>query len=218
MTHASHQPLQPGDPAPEFVLPSVQADGTVSLSNYRGKSPLFLALFRGLYCPFCRRAIAHMAESAGQLKRLGFESLGVVATELENARLYYRYRPMRLLLAVDPLLSTHQSYGLPKITPTPEMLQQMESVRVDAEGELPAPMSIQDASRALDRIDGFQPTDVDRRDHERQFPQLEGQFLIDRDGVIRWMNLECSREGLAGLGKFPSFDELIAAAQMAVSA
>ena len=218
MTHASHQPLQPGDPAPEFVLPSVQADGTVSLSNYRGKSPLFLALFRGLYCPFCRRAIAHMAESAGQLKRLGVESLGGVATELENARLYYRYRPMRLLLAVDPLLSTHQSYGLPKITPTPEMLQQMESVRVDAEGELPAPMSIQDASRALDRIDGFQPTDVDRRDHERQFPQLEGQFLIDRDGVIRWMNLECSREGLAGLGKFPSFDELIAAAQMAASA
>jgi len=218
MTHASYQPLQPGDPAPEFALPSVQTDGTVSLSDYRGRSPLFLGLFRGLYCPFCRRAIAHMAESAGQLKRLGFESLAVVATELENARLYYRYRPMRVPLAVDPSLSTHQSYGLPKVALTPGLRQQMESVRMDADGELPAPMSIEDASRALDRIDGFQPTDVDRRDHERQFPQLEGQFLIDRDGVIRWMNLECSREGLAGLGKFPSFDELIAAAQMAVSA
>jgi peroxiredoxin len=218
MTHASPQPLQPGDPAPEFVLPSVQTDNTVSLADYRGKSPLFLALFRGLYCPFCRRAIAHMAESAEKLKPLGFESLGVVATELENARLYYRYRPMRLPLAVDPSLSTHRSYGVPKMTPTPEMLQQMASVRVNADGELPAPMSIEEASRALDRLDGFQPNDIDRRDHERQFPQLEGQFLIDRDGVIRWMNLECSREGLAGLGKFPSFDELLAAAHIAASA
>jgi len=218
MTPASPQSLQAGDPAPAFVLQSVQTDGTVSLSDYRGESPLFLALFRGLYCPFCRRAIAHMAESADHLKPLGFKSLGVVATELENARLYYRYRPTRLPLAVDPSLSTHRSYGMPKVTPTPEMLEQMQAVRVDAAGELPRPMSIEEASRALDKLDGFQATDVDRRDHDRQFPQLEGQFLIDRDGIIRWMNFEGSRDGFAGLGKFPSFQELLAAAHFAASA
>ena len=27
-----------------------------SLADYRGRSPLFLALFIGLWCPFCRRA------------------------------------------------------------------------------------------------------------------------------------------------------------------
>jgi hypothetical protein len=58
---------------------------------------------------------------------------------------------------------------------------------------------------------------VDRRDHDRQFPQLEGQFLIDRDGIIRWVNLECAREGPAGLGKFPAYDELLAAAQIAAA-
>ena len=158
MTHPSSRPLQPGDPAPDFMLPAVQTDNLVSLLDYRGRSPLFLALFRGLYCPFCRRAIAHMAGSAEKLKPLGFESLAVVATDLENARLYYRFRPMRVPLAVDPSLSTHQSYGLPKVALTPELRQQMESVRMDADGELPAPMSIEDASRALDRIDGFQPT------------------------------------------------------------
>ena len=31
---------------------------------------------------------------------------------------------------------------------------------------------------------------------ERQFPQLKGQFLVDRDGIVRWANIECS-EGIA---------------------
>jgi hypothetical protein len=47
---------------------------------------------------------------------------------------------------------------------------------------------------------------------ERQFPQLKGQFLIDADGIVRWANVECSNEGIAGVGKFPSDDELLAAA------
>src|SRR6058998_2212745 len=120
--------LELGDSAPDFILPSVQTDTTVSLSDYRGRSPLFLGLFRGLYCPFCRRAIAHMAGSAEKLKSLGIESLGVVATELENARLYYRFRPMRLPLAVDPALSTHRSYGVPKLEVTPEFLHETQEV------------------------------------------------------------------------------------------
>jgi peroxiredoxin len=216
-SQASRRPLQPGDPAPDFVLPSIQTDSAVSLSDYRGKHPLFLALFRGLYCPFCRRAIAQMAASAEKLKPLGFESLGVVATELENARLYYRFRPLRLQLAVDPLLSTHRSYGVPKLELTPDMVQAMDSVRLNGNGELPVALPVEQASRALDRLDGFEPTAVDRRDHDRQFPQLEGRFLIDRDGIIRWMNVECEREGPAGLGKFPAFDELLAAAQIAAA-
>jgi peroxiredoxin len=216
MTQPSH-PLQPGDPAPEFVLPTVQSDGTVSLSDYRGRSPLLLALFRGLYCPFCRRAIAHMAGSAQKLKELGIESLGIVATELENARLYYRFRPMRLPLAVDPALSTHRSYGVPKLEMTPEFLQEIASVRVDANGELPQPMPIEKATLALDRLDGFERTPVDERDYERQMPQVEGQFLIDREGIIRWVNIECAKEGVAGLGKFPTYAELMTAAHVAVS-
>ena len=50
MTAASVPPsVQPGDPAPDFVLPAAHGEGTVSLSHYRGRSPVLLALFRGVY-------------------------------------------------------------------------------------------------------------------------------------------------------------------------
>jgi hypothetical protein len=71
-------------------------------------------------------------------------------------------------------------------------------------------MPIAEASAALDRIDGYQPTEADARD-ERHW--LQGQFLVDRDGVVRWANVECATEGLPGLGKFPDADELLAAAR-----
>ena len=218
MTKASQRPLQPGDPAPDFVLPTVQTDRTVSLSDYRDRSALFLALFRGLFCPFCRRAIAQMATSAERLKPFGIQSLAVVATELENARLYYRFRPMRFDLAVDPALSTHRSYGVPKPELTPDFFKPFESLRFDPFGELPGPLPMPEAADALDRIDGFERTPTDQREAEQHFTQLEGQFLIDRSGIIRWANIECARDGPAGLGKFPTYQELLTAAQVAVSA
>ena len=47
--------LQPGEPAPDFTLPAADREGTISLADYRGRSPLLLGIFRGLYCPLCRR-------------------------------------------------------------------------------------------------------------------------------------------------------------------
>ena len=109
-------------------LSSVQTDGSrVALGLPQRQRGLFLGLFRGLYCPFCRRAIAQMAASAEKLKPLGIESLGVVATDLENARLYYRFRPMQLPLAVDPTLATHRSYRVPKPDLTPQLLEAIGS-------------------------------------------------------------------------------------------
>jgi len=47
-------------------------------------------------------------------------------------------------------------------------------------------------------------TSSDRQDAARPFLQFLGQFLLDREGMIRWTNIECAREGLAGLGRFPT--------------
>ena len=68
------------------------------LQDYRGKTPVFLALFIGLWCPFCRRSIAKMSTTEPALKQQGVDTLCVVATPPENARLYFKYRPTRLRL------------------------------------------------------------------------------------------------------------------------
>jgi peroxiredoxin len=215
MSQTPQRFLQAGDRAPDFVVRAVETDGTISLADYRKGNGLLLALFRGLYCPFCRRHLATLASYTEKLKPLAIESLAVVATELENARLYYRFRPTRLPVAVDPELTTHRSYAVPRLEPTPEFIQAMESVHINPNGMFPGPMTFEAATIELERRDGYKQTDVDRRDNERQFPQLCGQFLIDRDGVIRWANIECAVEGAMGVGKFPTLDELLDASRIA---
>ncbi len=206
----SRPPVSPGEPAPDFTLPAVDRQETVSLADYRGRSPVFLALLVGLWCPFCRRSIAQMSANEGKLKALGVESLGIVATPPENARLYFKFRPTRLRLAADPELATHRAYGVPKPAPTPEFMKELETTRINPNGELPEPLPIQEAAMALAKLDGYTENQTDHADMERQWPQLKGQFLIDRDGIVRWANIECA-EGFAGVGKFPSQEEILAA-------
>jgi peroxiredoxin len=206
----AHAPVQPGEPAPSFTLPSVDGGGTISLADYRGRSLVFLALFPGLWCPFCRRAIAQAAGNEATLKTLGVETLGVVATPPENARLYFKFRPSRLRLASDPDLHTHRAYGVPKPAPTPEFLHAFETTRINPDGAFPEPVPIMQAAQMMGKLDGYVENETDHSDMERQWPQLKGQFLIDRDGIIRWASIE-GAEGMSGLGKFPSADEIIGA-------
>ena len=42
-------PVGLGEPAPDFTLPAAHEEGTVSLAEYRGQSPVLVALFRWLY-------------------------------------------------------------------------------------------------------------------------------------------------------------------------
>jgi peroxiredoxin len=203
--------VAPGEPAPDFTLPAVDRTETVSLADYRGRSPVFLGLFVGLWCPFCRRAIAQMGAVEGELRARGVETLGIVATPPENARLYFKFRPTRLRLAADPELATHRAYGVPKPVPTQELMEAIGSTRINPDGALPEPLPIPEAAEAIGRLDGYTPTAIDQTDMEHQWPQLKGQFLIDRDGIVRWVSVECATEGLAGVGKFPSRDEILAA-------
>jgi peroxiredoxin len=204
-------PVQPGEPAPDFSLPAVDRDEPVSLADYRGKSPLLLAINRGLFCPFCRRHLVQLGTTRDRLRAVGVETLAVVATKPERARLYVRFRPTRVPLAADPELRTHRLYGLPKPVVTPELARAAESVRINPRGDLPEPVPVPQCNDVVNRLDRFELTETDRADQQSQFPQFIGQFLIDRDGIVRWVNVEGAKEGLAGVGKFPSDEEILAA-------
>lgn len=204
--------IQPGDPAPSFTVRWIEREGSVSLSDYRGR-PVLLALARGLWCPFCRRALAALGGATDDLAKLGVATLGIVATDPANARLYLRYRPSRVPLAADAAMDTHGAYGLPRPPMTPELMAAVETVRTDAGGELPEPVPLTQASQALNGIDGFTPSAEDFAEMEHALTQLTGHFLVDGQGRIRWTDVECARDGLAGMGRFPSDDEILEAAR-----
>ena len=217
MTQSAQMPVQSGERAPDFTVPAVHEDRTISLADYRGKIPVLLGLFRGLYCPFCRRAMAQMATTSEQLKSLGVDSLAIVGTELENARLYFKYRPSRIAIGADPQMTTHRSYRVPRPEVTPELMEMVGNIRINPTGELAEPLPIPAAAAALAALDGYKATTTDQREQEATFAQLTGQFLIDRDGIVRWAEIECGKEGLSGFGKHPSRAELIEAAGLVVA-
>src|SRR5262245_24643707 len=191
-------PVRPGEPAPDFTLPAIHREGLISSADYRGRKPLLLALFRGLWCPFCRRAIAQLGTAREKLDAIGVETLAVVATTPENARLYFRFRPSKVPLAADPELVTHRAFRLPKPAVTPELIGQLATTHGNPTGELSEPVSLTHVGDALDRLHGFKATETDLSDKQRQVAQLKGQFLVDRAGIVRWANIEAS-EGLAGV-------------------
>jgi len=208
-------PVQPGEKAPDFSLPAVHQDGPLSLSNYVGRTPLLIAIFRGLYCPFCRRALAQFGGTSEKLRQQGVESLAVVATELDNARIYFKLRPSKVAIVADPACTTHRAFGLPQPALDAQAIKAAENVRINPTGELAEPVPLMQAAEALDKVQGYHKSAVDQRDSARQMEhgvQLKGQFLLDRDGIVRWANIECSKEGLPGFGKFPTDDELLGAA------
>ncbi len=209
-TDKRRSPLEPGDHAPDFTLPAADREGTVSLADYRGRTALLLGLFRGTYCPFCRRAIIRMGQAWERLKVEDVEALAIVATTAENARFYFRFRPPKLPVAADPDFVTHRLYGVPGPLRS-DIAEAFRTTRINPSGELPAALPVPEASAALSRLEGFEATSTDREDAARPYLQFLGQFLVDREGIIRWTNVECARDGLAGLGQFPTDQELLAA-------
>ncbi|MBI2494785.1 MAG: hypothetical protein HYV94_22155 [Candidatus Rokubacteria bacterium] len=150
--------------------------------------------------------------TAEKLRAVGVETVGVVATAVDRARRYFRYRPPRYPVGADPELATHRAFGVPRPAMSEEILQvvvpRMDELARDS--GLAAPPG--GGWDALDRQDGIDRNDY-ASDIERHQVQLTAQFLLDRDGVIRWANIECGRDGLEGLDRLPTDEEFLAAAR-----
>ncbi|OCP15144.1 MULTISPECIES: peroxiredoxin-like family protein [unclassified Ensifer] len=213
-------PLQPGDRAPNVVLDAITQDGQISIDDFRGRKPVLVGLFRGLHCPFCRRQIAAMAQLDGALREKGIESLTIVNTPIERARLYFRYHPLpHLLAASDPERVSHRAFGLPNLEFTEDedvwpykMAQKtMMAMKVNMPDLLPEPMDPMAATAYLDKADAYEITDADERMMATGTGQLVGEFLLDRDGVVRWSFTEVP-DGGKNLFGVPRREELMSVA------
>jgi peroxiredoxin len=221
--------LESGDRAPDFALPAVHRDGMVTLEEYRGRSPVLVGFFRGLNCPFCRRLIAQLGALVPDLRATGVECLGIVCTPVKQARLYARYYPPKLPLASDVEGVTHHAFGIPRFAvlrddaaetprwPWSVKEGELRETRVNPQGIFPAPLPVDEAADELNRRDGFQATPEDKAVSARHWNQVGALFLIDRDGIVRWRDLEAA-DGPAGVGSFPSTGELLRVAASVAAA
>jgi hypothetical protein len=144
---------------------------------------------------------------------MGVRTLAVVGSAADRVRLYLRYRPTRCPVAADPGLATHRAYGVPRAPMSAEIWGAVESASAALARELRLPVSDAKPHEVIGRLDGYEATDADQADLEHHQAQFTAQFLIDRDGIVRWANVECAREGLAGIDKFPGDEEIVAAAR-----
>ena len=146
--------------------------------------------------------------------------LTVVNTPLERARLYFRYRPMpNLLAAADPERSSHRAFGLPNLEftqdesdwPRKVAMSQMMSMKINVTGELPEPVDPMAAVEALNKMDAYEITDADQQMQATGMGQLVGEFLLDREGIIRWSFTEVP-DGGKNLFGAPTPQDLMSAA------
>ena len=201
--------IRTGDKAVDFDLPAANAEGRVSLAEHRARGPVLVALFRGLYCPFSRHQMARLAASSRNLAAAGVGTVGVIASEPDRARTYFRARPLDLALGCDPTLCTHKAYGLGHVVRDAEAQRMVEAAARRLARELGVAVNERDDARqVVDRADGFQPLESDQAARQEHQIQLAGQFLIDRDGIVRW----CNREDPASYAVFPDEHTLLSLA------
>ena len=157
-----------------------------------------------------------------KLKEMGVETVAVVNTPPERARLYFKYRPAKVLLGADPEAATHQAFRLPAGViveaesaaswPQSVTMGQFLALQINPTGELPAGQNPFAAMETLNKKDEFEPTEADQQIVAAHGTQLGGHFLIDREGIIRWGQIEAG-ERIGDLGKFPSDEEILRAAR-----
>ena len=158
-----------------------------------------------------------------KLKAVGVETMAVVNTPLERARLYFKYRPVRVLLAADPAAETHRLFGVPAGVLVEDesvaswsqgtvTMGQMQAAVVNPTGELPEPQNVFAAMETLNKRDGFELTEIDQQIAAAHGLQLTAHFLMDRDGIVRWLQIEAA-ERIGDLSKFPGDEEIVRAAR-----
>jgi len=216
--------LQPGDVAPNVVLDAITRQGKVAVDDYRGRTPVLIGIFRGLHCPYCRRHIAALTQLVPALREKGIDMLTVVNTPIERARLYFRYRPLpNFLAAADPERASHRAFGLPNLEftqnesdwPRKVAMSHLMSMKVNVTGELPEPLDPISAMEALNKADGYEITDADKQMQASGMGQLIGEFLLDREGVIRWSFTEVPDGGKNLFGAPTPQDVMSAASHLA---
>ncbi len=103
------QRLSPGDPAPDFTLPS-DTEEQVSLSDLRG-SKVIVYFYPAAMTPGCTKQACDFSESLDSLRGAGYTVLGVSKDKPPKLAKFRERDALTLTLLSDPELEVHRAYG-----------------------------------------------------------------------------------------------------------
>jgi len=103
------QRLSPGDPAPDFTLPSDTEDD-VTLSDLRGRK-VIVYFYPAAMTPGCTKQACDFTDSLDSLRGAGYEVLGVSKDKPAKLAKFRERDALTLTLLSDPDLEVHQAYG-----------------------------------------------------------------------------------------------------------
>jgi len=103
------QRLSPGDPAPDFTLPSDTEDD-VTLSDLRGRK-VIVYFYPAAMTPGCTKQACDFTDSLDSLRGAGYEVLGVSKDKPAKLAKFRERDALTLTLLSDPELEVHQAYG-----------------------------------------------------------------------------------------------------------
>jgi peroxiredoxin Q/BCP len=103
------QRLSPGDPAPDFALPS-DTEEQVSLSDLRGRK-VIVYFYPAAMTPGCTKQACDFSDSLDSLRGAGYEVLGVSKDKPAKLAKFRERDALTLTLLSDPELDVHKAYG-----------------------------------------------------------------------------------------------------------
>jgi peroxiredoxin Q/BCP len=103
------QRLSPGDPAPDFTLPS-DTEEQVSLSDLRGRK-VIVYFYPAAMTPGCTKQACDFSDSLDSLRGAGYEVLGVSKDKPAKLAKFRERDALTLTLLSDPELEVHRAYG-----------------------------------------------------------------------------------------------------------
>jgi peroxiredoxin len=171
-----------GERAPQFALPSIQG-AVIDLAAYRGQLNVIVWFSRGFTCPFCLMYMDGIRAGYEALAGTGTEVIQIAPNLLEAARNFFAGSAAPFPFVCDPDKRLYAIYGL------------------GDRGALDASRTaVVSFSRALAQGDGGTWTrgawldvvnrNFVRRLHHHAMTAIEqGVFLVDREGVIRYISI-----------------------------
>ncbi|HEY2980929.1 MAG TPA: peroxiredoxin-like family protein [Anaerolineales bacterium] len=168
-TRWTSQPLQIGDPAPDFEL----ADSTgknVRLSDFWGSSPTLMLFWRHYGCSCGMRRAQRLASEYQDYVKSGGNVIVIGQGEPERAALYAKHHHLDCPVLCDPTFKVYEAYDLLEGKPSQIFFDASdELLRCDPAAGREFAKSRHNTDRAL--VDS--PW------------QLPGEFVVDRKGTVR---------------------------------